>query len=232
MNKGRQFEVDCIKFFAIFFMICIHIYEQLGRYDYKHLLPTGFFRNAIEFLGGPMAAPVFMFAMGMGMVYTRHNSSEEFIKRGCHILTDEEIEGFFEIIDKLLNYIEINFGSVKSLMSQLNTVANIHQPYVQMTWMRLLTEEQMLEYNSDIDDPLRLNCYILSLDKGSKGKIDFEYSLPDAEVKWSSENEAIAGVDKDGVIVAKVKGTTRLKAVLCDSDGREVVTKYVDIEVR
>ena len=147
-------------------------------------------------------------------------------------LTDEEIEGFFEIIDKLLNYIEINFGSVKSLMSQLNTVANIHQPYVQMTWMRLLTEEQMLEYNSDIDAPLRLNCYILSLDKGSKGKIDFEYSLPDAEVKWSSENEAIAGVDKDGVIVAKVKGTTRLKAVLCDSDGREVATKYVDIEVR
>ena len=86
MNKGRQFEVDCIKCFAIFFMICIHVYEQLGRYDYKHLLPTGFFRNAIEFLGGPMAAPVFMFAMGMGMVYTRHNSPEEFIKRGWKLL--------------------------------------------------------------------------------------------------------------------------------------------------
>lgn len=147
-------------------------------------------------------------------------------------LTDEEIEGFFEIIDKLLNYIEINFGSVKSLMSQLNTVANIHQPYVQMTWMRLLTEEQMLEYNSDIDDPLRLNCYILALDKGSKGKIDFEYTLSDAKVVWSSENEAVASVDGNGVVVAKVKGTTRLKAVLYDSDGKEVETKYVDVEIR
>ncbi|MBQ8261605.1 MAG: hypothetical protein IJZ00_04905, partial [Lachnospiraceae bacterium] len=34
VNTGRQFEVDCVKFFAIFFMICIHVYEQLGNYDY------------------------------------------------------------------------------------------------------------------------------------------------------------------------------------------------------
>lgn len=86
MNKVRQFEVDFVKFSAIFFMICIHVYEQLGGYDYKHLLSTSFFRNIVEFLGGPMAAPVFMFAMGMGMVYTSHNSPGEFIKRGWKLL--------------------------------------------------------------------------------------------------------------------------------------------------
>ena len=86
VNTGRQFEVDCVKFFAIFFMICIHVYEQLGNYDYHTMMPEGFFRNAMEFLGGPMAAPVFMFTMGIGMVYTRHNSPGAFIKRGWKLL--------------------------------------------------------------------------------------------------------------------------------------------------
>lgn len=82
VNTGRQFEVDCVKFFAIFFMICIHVYEQLGKYDYHHMIPLGVFRNAMEFLGGPMAAPMFMFTMGIGMVFTHHDSAEEFMKRG------------------------------------------------------------------------------------------------------------------------------------------------------
>lgn len=86
VNTSRQFEVDCVKFFAIFFMICIHVYEQLGNYDYHNMMPVGFFRNTMEFLGGPMAAPVFMFTMGIGMVYTRHNSPGAFINRGWKLL--------------------------------------------------------------------------------------------------------------------------------------------------
>ena len=86
VNTCRQFEVDCIKFFAIFFMICIHVYEQLGDYDYHNRMPEDFFRNAMEFLGGPMAAPVFMFTMGIGMVYTHHNAPRAFIKRGWKLL--------------------------------------------------------------------------------------------------------------------------------------------------
>ncbi len=86
VNTSRQFEVDCVKFFAIFFMICIHVYEQLGNYDYHNMMPVGFFRNAMEFLGGPMAAPVFMFTMGIGMVYTHHKSPGEFINRGWKLL--------------------------------------------------------------------------------------------------------------------------------------------------
>lgn len=86
VNTGRQFEVDCIKFFAIFFMICVHIYEMLGKYDFYHTMPDGVFRNWMEFAGGPLAAPVFMFSMGIGMVYTRHKTYKEFLKRGLKLL--------------------------------------------------------------------------------------------------------------------------------------------------
>lgn len=85
-NRGRQFEVDLIKFLAIPFMICIHFYEQFGAFDFKRVLPDSFFRNAIEFIGGPLAAPVFMFSMGIGMIYTRKNTPKDFMWRGARLL--------------------------------------------------------------------------------------------------------------------------------------------------
>ena len=34
--KERRFELDAVKFFAIFFMVMIHVYEYLGPYDTDH----------------------------------------------------------------------------------------------------------------------------------------------------------------------------------------------------
>lgn len=150
----------------------------------------------------------------------------------CEELTDEETERLFEILEKLIKWIEENFGSVTSVFTQFYTALNVHQPYVQMTWMRLLTEEQMLELNSDIDAPLRLNCYYLLLDKGSKGKIDSENLIPGGRVEWSSESDEIISVDSDGVVTANSKGETRLKAVLYDADGTEVASSYVEVQIK
>ena len=86
VNTGRQFEVDAVKFFAIPFMICIHFYEQFGGFDFASAVPDTFFRNAMEFVGGPLAAPVFMFSMGIGMIYTRRNTASDFIMRGGKLL--------------------------------------------------------------------------------------------------------------------------------------------------
>lgn len=86
VNTGRQFEIDVAKFFAIPFMICIHFYEQFGGYGFANKIPDTLFRNVIEFIGGPLAAPVFMFSMGIGMVYTRHDSASDFIRRGGKLL--------------------------------------------------------------------------------------------------------------------------------------------------
>lgn len=95
VNTGRQFEIDVAKFFAIPFMICIHFYEQFGGYDFANKIPDTLFRNVIEFIGGPLAAPVFMFSMGIGMVYTRHDSASDFIRRGGKLLLTGYALNFF-----------------------------------------------------------------------------------------------------------------------------------------
>lgn len=149
----------------------------------------------------------------------------------CEELTDEETERLFEILDKIIKLIYDNYESATVILTQFNTALNVHQPYVQLTWMRLLSEEQMLEINSDIDAPLRLNCYRIALDKGSKGKIDSEYSIPDGKVEWSSADENIATVDADGIIEAKSKGETVLKVVLYDAQGNEVAKTDVPVKI-
>jgi len=90
INAGRQFELDFAKFVAIVFMILVHCY------DYSSLYLSSLFTSAkgavsplgtlIEFLGAQPAAPVFMFCMGIGLVYTRHNSAREFAHRGLKLL--------------------------------------------------------------------------------------------------------------------------------------------------
>lgn len=90
-NTGRQYEIDVIKFLAIPFMICIHFYEQFGAFDFKNALPDSIFRNIIEFVGGPLAAPVFMFSMGIGMIYSRSNTPGDLMKRGGKLL----LAGYF-----------------------------------------------------------------------------------------------------------------------------------------
>lgn len=78
VNTGRQPELDVAKVAAILYMVVIHVYEEMSVVNYW-VRPDSLFRTVLEFLGGPLAAPVFMFAMGVGMVYTRHRSS-----RGWH----------------------------------------------------------------------------------------------------------------------------------------------------
>ena len=91
----RLFEVDSAKFFALIFMVCIHTFEMYVKWDYHENIPDSLYRNVMEILGGPFAAPVFMFCMGIGMIYTRHDSSAEFIKRGCKLMITGYILNFF-----------------------------------------------------------------------------------------------------------------------------------------
>ena len=95
--KERRFELDAVKFFAIFFMVMIHVYEYLGPYDTDHVMPDSAFRNIIEFLGGPLVAPVLMFCMGIGMVYTKHNAPGDFIRRGIKLMIMGYALNFFKL---------------------------------------------------------------------------------------------------------------------------------------
>ena len=85
INTGRQMELDVAKALAIPYMVIIHVYEEMSVVNYG-VRPDNLFRGILEFLGGPLAAPVFMFAMGVGMVYTRHRSPRAFAMRGLRLL--------------------------------------------------------------------------------------------------------------------------------------------------
>jgi len=85
-NNTRLIEVDVAKAFAIIYMVVDHVYERMSVVDRIATLPDSALRNIIEFAGGPLGAPVFMFSMGIGMMYTRHNSPGDFMKRGLRLL--------------------------------------------------------------------------------------------------------------------------------------------------
>ena len=95
VNKGRQKELDWAKAFSILFMICIHCYEQISVIDIE-TVPTGVFRNVMEFLAGPLAAPLFMFCMGIGIMYSRKNTPADMTKRGVKLLRDGYLLSFIK----------------------------------------------------------------------------------------------------------------------------------------
>ena len=85
-NLSRQKEFDFAKAIAIVFMVIIHVYEEMCDIDAVLCdYPHGALDNILQFISGPLAAPVFMFAMGTGMIYSKHRTPKEFAKRGLHL---------------------------------------------------------------------------------------------------------------------------------------------------
>ena len=86
VNTKRQVEFDYIKTLALFFMVIIHVLEEISTYGAYEVVPAGFWENLIEFGAGPLAAPAFMCAMGVGIIYSRHSEPAELFRRGIRIL--------------------------------------------------------------------------------------------------------------------------------------------------
>ena len=84
VNSGRQVELDIAKCLAIFFMIFLHCLMVTSGFN-NEISP--FLQKIIsQLLGGPFAAPVFMFAMGVGIVYSRNQEPLYLIKRGIKLM--------------------------------------------------------------------------------------------------------------------------------------------------
>ena len=82
----RQTELDYAKTLAIFFMVIIHVFEELSSFGIEERLPTGFGEKFIQFGAGPYAAPLFIFAMGVGAVFSRNQDPMKTFKRGVKLL--------------------------------------------------------------------------------------------------------------------------------------------------
>ena len=89
VNTGRQFEFDVAKTFAVLFMIVVHVFDHMVNPG------SGILLCVVEFFGCPPAAGVFMFSMGLGMVFTRHDEPREFAARGIKLLIMGYVLNFF-----------------------------------------------------------------------------------------------------------------------------------------
>ena len=84
VNSGRQAELDLAKCQAIFFMIFLHCYFATSYFPND--ISLAMTRLVSQFFAGPFAAPVFMSAMGIGMVYSRHQVPSYLVKRGLKLI--------------------------------------------------------------------------------------------------------------------------------------------------
>ncbi|WP_458453240.1 heparan-alpha-glucosaminide N-acetyltransferase domain-containing protein [Methanobrevibacter sp.] len=83
INTGRQVELDIAKALSIIFMIFLHVLMVVGAFE-NSITPTYNFIIG-QVLGRPCAAPVFMFCMGVGVIYSRHSQWDNMIKRGINL---------------------------------------------------------------------------------------------------------------------------------------------------
>lgn len=81
-TSERRYELDIIKFLAILFMVVVHIYEETELGSTSASAAS----YVVEFVGSPLAAPVFMFCMGIGLVYSRHSDARFLARRGVKLL--------------------------------------------------------------------------------------------------------------------------------------------------
>ena len=82
INVKRQKNIDYAKTISICFMILIHVFMYP---EYMELETSTFGRIIDYYMGGFMAAPIFMACMGVGLAYSKHNDSNSIIKRGIKL---------------------------------------------------------------------------------------------------------------------------------------------------
>lgn len=96
VNTGRQVELDIAKALSIVFMIFLHVLMVVKGFNYS--LSPAYDFVVSNVLGRPCAAPVFMFCMGVGIVYSRHSQWNAMIRRGIILYLTGIVVNVFEFI--------------------------------------------------------------------------------------------------------------------------------------
>lgn len=103
VNGGRQKELDLAKAVLLFFLPYIHcIIECTPEPQLDFGIPYVF----DSIIGGPLSAPMYMFAMGVGMAYARRHTPRDFFMRALQIEAAGYALNLFRfVIPSLLGYI-------------------------------------------------------------------------------------------------------------------------------
>ena len=82
INVGRQKELDLARAFIIFCLALIHVAIECSS---DEALTSGIPYLFDTVIGGPFSAPMYMFVMGIGMVYTTKSTPYKHFVRGLKI---------------------------------------------------------------------------------------------------------------------------------------------------
>lgn len=104
-HTARHTELDIARGLGIFFMVLVHVSSTFSPNDNRVIL----------FLGRFPAAPVFMLALGTGIVFSRHSSSRELACRGLKLFIFSYVYNFLAYVlpDLHLHYFD---GTLHSLL--------------------------------------------------------------------------------------------------------------------
>lgn len=81
-NTDRQPELDLGKAIPVLCLAFIHCIIECTP---EEKLVSGIPYLFDTVVGGALSAPMYMFAMGIGMVYTKHNTAKDLAERGIHL---------------------------------------------------------------------------------------------------------------------------------------------------
>jgi len=116
-NIKRQTEIDLVRGLAVLFMILVHASSEFLDESYNNTI----FAKVIDFFGCVPAAPVFMFVMGVGFIYSKNQDPKKLIKRGLFIFAGGYMLNFFrgflpQIIGNNLGFYSIPFNQLKQYL--------------------------------------------------------------------------------------------------------------------
>ncbi|WP_207652919.1 acyltransferase family protein [Anaeromicrobium sediminis] len=115
--KDRKKTFDFVRGLAVFFMITVHVLMVYSTNSVQNSL----FGEVIDFLGGPPAAPTFMFLMGVFYILSsKSNSLEAGIKKGVKLLLLGYLLSFLRYDLLILlegTFTQIDFFSANNLVT-------------------------------------------------------------------------------------------------------------------
>ena len=108
-----------------------------------------------------------------------------------------------DVLISLLEFVKDNRSDVIALLGQLNTMINVHQPYVNLSWMRSINGDDMLEINSVTEKLLHVSTNRLDLKYRANARITADYDSNLGNVKWKSDKNDIVSVDDTAIFRRK-----------------------------
>lgn len=146
-------------------------------------------------------------------------------------LSKAQIQGMIDVLISLLEFVKNNISDVRALLGQLNTVLNVHQPYVNLCWMMATDRSDIMKINGKEEKPLNVSFNTISLKYKASAKIIAEYSENGGALSWKSSDTSVVTVDENGYLYAAGNGKANVTAELYGEDGTLIDSEKISVTV-